>query len=725
MDNIGDWCEKNGISLTGHLMGEDTLYEQILSNGDVMRTYKNMQLPGIDLLCDDKDFNTAIQCRSVVRQYGREAMLSELYGVTGWDFDLRGHKYQGDWQACLGVTVRVPHLAWQSMKGEGKRDYPAPISYQSPWHEEYKYIEDHYARINTAMTRGVPQVNIAIVHPIDSYKTIYASLSETDAIRAELENNFKDTADWLLSEGFDFDYISESLLPDLCQRGTNPLTVGKMNYDVIILSDCMTLRPHTIKILEQFKKSGGRLIIKGRTPYMCLGKKSKDAKALTNGASVIYNSKADLISLIKDVRAVDVRNEKGERVDNMMFTMRIDGDCKWLFGAHMHKPQLSNFINEQNLSVKVKGTFRPVLYDTLSGEIKDLCYTADKDYTTFYITLYDLDTVLVKLIPTTPNDKCVLKKEKLIYKPLYVPCEVDYSLTEPNALLLDVAKYSADGSPLTGPEEIMRIDAAVRKTFNLQSRRTKVVQPWAVPNAPEDHNVKLVYTISSQTDCDGVMLALEHPHTTTITFNGANVPNTAVGYYVDRDIKTVKLPPLIKGENTLEISMPFGLRTDLESCYLIGNFGTEYHGSKTNIIPMQDKLCFGDVTRQGLAFYGGNIQYKTDIELEEDCDIQITISEYRGAMIKVLVDGNDVGRIAFPPFNLTVPNLKKGKHTVSFVLYGTRYNTFSALHNLFADKKRNYIGPDYWRTENEAWSYEYNTRPLGILKTPIIEVIKR
>ncbi|MBR1967871.1 MAG: hypothetical protein IKA11_00555 [Clostridia bacterium] len=39
-----------------------------------------------------------------------------------------------------------------------------------------------------------------------------------------------------------------------------------------------------------------------------------------------------------------------------------------------------------------------------------------------------------------------------------------------------------------------------------------------------------------------------------------------------------------------------------------------------------------------------------------------------------------------------------------------------------ADGKRNYIGPDYWRTANEGWAYEYTTRPMGILKTPIVEV---
>ncbi len=67
-------------------------------------------------------------------------MLSELYGVTDWSYDFRGHKLQGDWQAAMGVTVRVHHLTWVSMEGEAKRDYPASIGYQSPWYKEYRHM---------------------------------------------------------------------------------------------------------------------------------------------------------------------------------------------------------------------------------------------------------------------------------------------------------------------------------------------------------------------------------------------------------------------------------------------------------------------------------------------------------------------------------------------------------------------------------------------------------
>ena len=168
-DTCGGWCDANNIALTGHMMEEPTLHSQTAAIGDCMRSYRSFGIPGIDMLCANFEFTTAKQCQSAVHQYGRPGMMSELYGVTGWDFDFRGHKLHGDWQAALGVTVRVQHLSWVSMKGTAKRDYPASISYQSPWYGEYSYVEDHFGRVNTALTRGKPLVKVAVVHPVESY----------------------------------------------------------------------------------------------------------------------------------------------------------------------------------------------------------------------------------------------------------------------------------------------------------------------------------------------------------------------------------------------------------------------------------------------------------------------------------------------------------------------------------------------------------------------------
>ena len=122
----------HGIALTGHMMEEPTLASQTAALGETMRSYRSFDLPGIDMLCDFRELTTAKQAESAVHQFGYEGMLSELYGVTNWDFDFRGHKLAGDWQAALGVTIRVHHLSWTSMAGEAKRDYPASLSSQPP-----------------------------------------------------------------------------------------------------------------------------------------------------------------------------------------------------------------------------------------------------------------------------------------------------------------------------------------------------------------------------------------------------------------------------------------------------------------------------------------------------------------------------------------------------------------------------------------------------------------
>ena len=221
-DTIGEWCASHGIALTGHLMSEATLYSQSLALGEAMRILRGFQLPGIDILCDAKEFSTAKQAASVAHQFGREGVLSELYGVTHWYQDFKGHKLQGDWQAALGVTVRVPHLAWLSMAGEGKRDWPASIHYQSPWYREYPYVEDHFARLNTALTRGKVDIKIGVIHPVESLWLAWGPNDQTGELREQYDENFRDLIAWLLYGLLDFDFISEALLPDLCPSGSYP-----------------------------------------------------------------------------------------------------------------------------------------------------------------------------------------------------------------------------------------------------------------------------------------------------------------------------------------------------------------------------------------------------------------------------------------------------------------------------------------------------------------------
>ena len=337
-DTCGEWCRENRLLLTGHLMREPKLSTQTPIIGEAMRPYRAFGLPGIDMLCDAREYTTAKQAQSVSHQSGCPGVLSELYGVTNWDFDFRGHKLQGDWQAALGVTTRVPHLNWMTMEGEAKRDYPAPIGYQSPWYRGYSYIEDHFARVNTAMTRGRAHVRVGVIHPIESFWLQWGPNDQTGEARRQMDADFENVTRWLLFGQIDFDFIAESLLPAQCPQGGAPLAVGRMRYDAVVVPNAATLRATTVERLEAFAGEGGKLIFLGRTPALIDARRNARIDALVAKSTRVENARNELLSALSAFRSVEIRNDSGERAQNLLYQMREDGGNRWLFIAHAESP---------------------------------------------------------------------------------------------------------------------------------------------------------------------------------------------------------------------------------------------------------------------------------------------------------------------------------------------------------------------------------------------------
>ena len=715
-DTCGEWCRKNGIALTGHMMEEPTLHSQTAALGDAMRSYRGFDLPGIDMLCNSFEFTTAKQAQSAVHQYGCEGMLSELYGVSGWDNDFRNYKLHGDWQACLGVTIRVPHLSWYAMGGEAKRDYPASIHYQSPWYKEFSYLEDHFARVNTAITRGKPVVRVAVIHPVESYWLHWGPNDKTDLIRSCMDEKFRNVAEWLLKGSVDFNYICESLLPSQCDKAGAPLKVGKMEYDAVIVPDCETLRTSTIERLEDFRNAGGKLIFMGAAPLYENGIPSERGRALYEKSTVIPFDREKLLTSLEDNRTVTLRDEDGTLTDSLIYQLRRDNGCNWLFVSRCCEPYNKSCVGDTDLRITVKGEFTPVEYDTLSGEIKPVAYEYINGNTVISKTVYDYDSLLLKLIDGR-ND-CSENNEELgePENKVKIPALVPYSLSEDNVLLLDVAEYKLDDGEFMEEEEILRLDNDCRKILGYPKRCSSVAQPWVIEKEEVKHSITLRFTISSEIEYSGALLALEDAEKAKIVFNGEEISNNILGWYVDKDIKTVALSDIKPGDNVLEITLPFGKRTNTEWCYILGKFGVRVLGRTKTITKLPEKLAFDNIVHQGLPFYGGNITYHLQAQGDR---LLVEATNYFGALVAVDVDGERKGRIAYMPYKLLCENLGEGNHKVDITLFGHRYNSFGAVH--LTNIKHSWHGPDAWRSTGCRWSYEYSLRTVGIIASPIIK----
>ncbi|MBQ9951604.1 MAG: hypothetical protein IJO98_05655 [Clostridia bacterium] len=711
---IGDWCGGHGISLTGHVMGEPTLESQTQAVGDAMRCYRFFGIPGIDMLCDFHEYTTAKQTQSMVRQNGAEGMLSELYGVTGWDADFRLYKLQGDWQAALGVTVRVPHLAWMTMKGEAKRDYPASISYQSPWWDQFSMVENHFARLNTALTRGRAKVRVAVVHPIESYWLHWGPSDQTAAVRDQMEKQFSGLAETLLFGGIDFDYLCEAELPVLCEKAGSPLKVGKMEYDCIVVPPLTTMRDTTIERLKDFAQVGGALVFIGECPQYVNAEPSDAVKPLYEMAKKVPFDNSAILGALEPFRFIEIRRMDGSRENRLLHQLREDGDGMWLFVCNGVNPTCHDVDDAGRLRFTLRGEYALELYDTMTGEIRPMPAVYRDGNTVIERQWYIHESMLLRLTPGRGEEAAAVKKADAA-QPDVIFGTVPVELEEPNMLLLDMAEFAFNGGEFGSEDELLRIDNHVRRQLDIPVRRKEVVQPYLVEKEEAKDTLTLRFRISSEVPVEGAKLALEEPGQAKIVLNGENVSNADDGWYVDLAIRTVPLPRLVPGENVLEITVPIGRRTNLEYFYLLGDFGVRVEGTGKTVTAPVRRLGFGDITKQGLPFYTGNLKYSFRVRSEGAFTVRVP--RYRGGLVKVFVDGEDMGNIAFSPYTLKI-DAQPGEHDVSVRLYGTRQNGFAQLHH--TPGVYFYQSPNSWRSAGDLWCYEYQLKPAGILKTPEI-----
>ncbi len=722
--NIGTWCDENGIALTGHMMREDYLVGQTCAIGEAMRAYRYFGIPGIDLLCNRKEFNTAKQCQSMVHQYGKEGMLSELYGVTDWTFDFRGHKYQGDWQAALGVTLRVPHLSWVSMKGPAKRDYPASINYQSPWYKEYRYVEDHFARVNTILTRGKPVVKVAVVHPIESYWLYYGTEDKTSAIRTKLDERHSNLTNWLLGGLIDFDFLCESDMTVQTIEAGKTLKVGQMEYDTVVIPGNVTIRKNTLDILNNFADKGGKLIILGSAPECVEAVPSKECETLAKKAKIVPFEELDVLNALEDDAVISIKNENGKRATNLLYTMRQDGDVKWLFIAHkdagwkaFDQNSFIDSIHPQNCTLTVKGLYKPTLYDTITGEIKDIPYEHIAGNTVVAYTFYDSDSAMLSLtpceevVPVKVTVKEVISERRLIERPTL-------EREEDNVLLLDAGEYRFDDGDWQGYTEINAVAEIAREFFNYPGL---ACQPWVLPATKPEHSITMRYTFDSDVKVKGAYLCTEDAELAEIYFNNKKVVNDIKGYFVDKSISKIPLGTIKKGKNILTIKIPYGQRSFIESSYITGDFDVKVSGINKTVTAPSRTIGYGNIVEQGLPFYGGNLYYKQTINVKESGDYEVLINAYRGATLRIYMDGKDLGILAYEPYFVKC-NLTAGTHELVVKLYGNRKNTFGSLHH--GNKAFDWYGPGHWYPSREEFRYEYILAKTGVLASPILRKVE-
>ena len=687
-----EWCFSHGIKSTGHVMHEDSLSNQTASQGSVMRYYEYMDYPGVDILGENnRNFWTVKQATSVSRQLDKPLTLTELYGCTGWQLNFQSHKNIGDWQAFLGVNFRCHHLSWYTMQGAAKRDYPASIFYQSAWYDRYSYVEEYFARLGEFFAEGESVADTLVISPVESawgyvHLNCFDEVSDSAKKIKIIDEKYFEQFYALIDEHIEFDYADEELLSRYGRVENKKLYCGKAAYGTVLLSGAVTVRSSTVKLLKEFVKAGGKLIVKDVPEYTDGVKTDCDVLGFITVATA-----SDAAKKCKELSPIKVYvSENG-------FLTAVKRDDEGLRVGVLNLSCEKEFVGVE-ISVNVSADV--IEADMRNGGVKPVTYVKKNGMTVVSAKFAPGQEHCYKLGNVQSSAK---ELPKTVCENL--PATLPYELNEPNILVLDMPEYYINGQKF-GRAEILRIDKAVREKFGLPQRGEYMKQPWykrKFENGAENEKVcslKLEYIFEVSFVPDSLALLCETPEKFEIFLNGRRINTVSEGTFIDNVFEKIKLPPEIlkQGKNILSVQCDFSDGINLESCYLIGNFGVDIDNKNIcRIVKLPEKLDERPLREQRLPFYSGKIKMFTGIEQGE---VKLKFERMRCAYTEVDF-GSEKEITAFAPYDT---DFTKIDGELTFTCCMTRRNTFGPLH--VANPIQSSYGPDVFvRDEDFTENY--------------------
>lgn len=681
--NIFDWCEEKGIAYTGHFW--EHVFPSPLSNGSVMPHYEYMQYPGIDMLFVSdsnspnmygNDFNVK-EVSSVANQLGRERVLSETHGASGWGLDFAYQKRAVDWQLVLGINLFSQHLSLYSMTGYRKRDFPLSFLDHQPWWDNYKILADYMGRLSYAMSQGKYQADVLVLHPSSSTWVNFTPMEKGSRTLETIGSSAKTLVKNLNQLQVMFDLGDDIILSKHGKTTDGKLSVGQMDYKVVILPQMHILREEVFGLLKEFANQGGSIITTGETPALLNGVHSEELVKFFESSSIVKvpNEKASLLSALEALNPERIQlQEMGQKdLSNVYAHVRRHKNTKTVF--------LCNLDMEQKVSLRMF-IDHPCHIEQLNGETGEsrTCEVYTGDDGRFYVSVA-LDALNSTLFLFHEDRKAEPAKE---IPGGSVTSSVELSgwlveLKDKNALNLQFCRASLNHGPYGQLEDVLAVDDRFKTEMGLEKGHVQLRQPWMY--TPEEKEktafLKAEYPFTVKEVPSGdVWVAAELPDTFTLYINDRKLSPMG-GFYKDRAFVLYNIKPYVKtGENVIRLeSEDYGILVNLESVYIVGDFKLSEDSSSFSICECT-RLSTGNIVEQGYPYYSGLISYSSEVTLDNEFrEAVLNFGPFDGVTAVVTVNGSKAGTIGWKPYSVDITKyLKKGRNVINIEIANSLQN---------------------------------------------------
>ncbi|MBK8883414.1 MAG: hypothetical protein IPN67_13805 [Bacteroidales bacterium] len=286
---VNEWSVSHGITATGHIAPEEALIPAN-SSGDLMQTFKYLDIPGIDKIGGHRPAENFYKLvSSSAYNWDKKLVMSETFGAMP-NYEEPGDLTWNDiWsvandQYTKGINMLIPHAVWYD---NTKVTYKPELSYRNPLYaDSLKAFTTYLSRLNVILQAGGRHVaDVAVLYPVHSLLGDHYFYTETGPANVDgfvdPNNQFYNEAvskidyvnvgiSLLNGNGLDFTYVHPDVLDEKCVISGNRLelknSVNSESFRVLILPSCsMISLSNLVKVIE-FYNSGGLILFTTRLP---------------------------------------------------------------------------------------------------------------------------------------------------------------------------------------------------------------------------------------------------------------------------------------------------------------------------------------------------------------------------------------------------------------------------------------------------------------------------
>ena len=700
-----NYCEEKGLKFTGHYWEHE--WPNMRPGGDNMAMYAWFQVPGIDMLFNQwndssvkaqfGNVRSVKELASAANQTGRQRKLSETYGGGAWELTFTDMKRLGDWEYALGVNLMNQHLSHITLAGARKYDYPPTFTYHEPWWNDYRYINDHYARLSMALSAGRQLNDILIIEPTTSC-WLYDSYARRNPEYLNIGQTFQNFVTKLEKNQVEYDLGSENMIKDMGSVRNGKFTVGQCNYSTVVIPPLTeNLDLATFKLLEKFVAGGGNLVAFS-VPSLVDGVVNDGLKNFfTKNSDLIHienNLTPEVISGYFSGPVISFTNIQGKDLYHHRRTLS-DGQVLFLVNSNL-KESLEG-------SLKIKGA-EAIEMNTFTGETNGYPYSPEGEFINLSYSLPPAGSLLL-FIPVARGTSFVIPFGIQSFSPVTSSSPMKITRDAENVLTVEFCDL------LIGKGEMQDLHNYNAADVVYKAHGFRNGNPW---NAAVQFKTKIVdrdtfgintgftaiyhFNVKGGFDYSNIKTVIERPYLWTVSVNGTGVKAQDGKWWLDREFGVYEIGNLVKkGDNTISLKVsPMKVNAEIEPVYIIGNFSVKPADKGWTIEAPAREMVTGSWKDQGMPFYSWGVTYSKVFYADKPSGkYLVTLNNWKGTVAEVSVNGKSGPLIAFPPYKADVTGLiSPGINNIQVKVIGSLK---SLLGPHFNNPAPGLVSPWLWR----------------------------